>query len=122
MTSGETEYMIPQIYFYYTKNNIYLETWNLFYYGSARTTVDQKFFYGRYFMKLSGVLDWVSFGPQVEVTYDFDDQLDDSITSLSIGGRISLPYGEVNSFEIFLGAETKDENRFTSRFSFIRYF
>lgn len=122
MKSGETEYFMPQIYFYYRKDNIYIETWNILSQGTASNTNDEQKFNGRYFMKVSGIVDWMSFGPQIEFTYDFDDDLDEHVTSLPVGARLSFPYGNINFMEFFLGIETKDDNKFTSRVTFIKYF
>ncbi|MBN2280829.1 MAG: hypothetical protein JXQ65_09620 [Candidatus Marinimicrobia bacterium] len=122
VNSGETEYLMPQLYFYYTKNNFYFESWNIFSYGSAAPTDGEKFFYGRHFVKFSGILEWMSFGPQAEFVYDFDEQLEENLTSVALGGRISFPYGEGNSFDVFAGPDIKNDNGITMRLTFVRYF
>lgn len=121
-TTGETEYLMPQLYSYYTHKEIYVETWNIFSYGTAGITKEEILFNGRYFIKISGLVEWLSLGPQFEFTYNFDSNLDESVTSMPVGGRFSFPYGENNSLDFFLGVETKNKNQITSRVTFMRYF
>jgi len=122
LSSGETEYLLPQLYFYSSMDKLYFEAWNIYGHGVLASTKDYPYFYGRYYATYS-LTDWLAIGPQVELTMDLSDDAEESLASLQFGGAISFPtYGENNSILVFLGVDNKADNHMVSRFTFVRYF
>lgn len=116
---------IPQFYVYWTLGELYLESWEMVYIG-LRDESEPNSFYDRTFL-LYPLSDAVSVGPQVELSLNLEDTEDgsDKLTSLVIGGRVNLGYGENNTLGLFLGYETKEEVRgendgISGRFTFVR--
>ena len=60
-------------------------------------------------------------GPQVEVTIGLGD--DGGLSSMVVGGRANVGYGENNTLGVFVGFETQkgdDETGLTGRMTFVR--
>jgi hypothetical protein len=122
----EVPIFIPQLYIYWTLNQLYLESWQNAYFG-LKDESDPNSFYNRTFL-LYSLNDTFSIGPQVEPSLNLEDTDDesDTLTSLVIGGRVNIGYGESNTLSLFLGYEAKEEARgeldgITGRFTFVRY-
>lgn len=116
---------IPQFYVYWASGNLYLESWEVVYIGLKDESAPNSF-YDRTFL-LYSLSDAFSIGPQVEVSLNLEDTEDgsDTLTSLAVGARANLGYGESNTLGLFLGYETKEEARgendgIVGRFTFIR--
>ena len=116
---------VPQFYVYWASGKLYLESWEMVYIG-LRDESPPNSFYDRTFLlySLSGAL---SVGPQLELSLNLEDTEDgsDTLTSLAVGPRANLGYGEGNTLGLFLGYETKEEARgendgIVGRFTFIR--
>lgn len=79
-------------------------------------------FYTRDFV-LYSINDTIAIGPQVEATIELGD--DGGLSSLVVGGRINLGYGENNTLGIFVGYETQleedsEDTGLTGRMTFVR--
>lgn len=121
LSSGETEYFLPQVYFYSTLSNLYFEAWNMYYHGMTSNTRDFPFFYGRYFLKIS-INNNISVGPYAELTVDLAENATKRISSLPVGMVFGIPYGEGNSLDFFIGSDTQNYNQFHTRITFIHSF
>ncbi len=89
MSTGEKDYLLPQIYFYSTTPNLYLELGNMYYLGTSSLTKDDPFYYGRYIAKLN-LSKSITFGPQVELTVDLAEGVDERVSSLVLGGVVDF--------------------------------
>ena len=119
--SGRIDYMMAELYLYSTLGKWYGEGWNLYYAGMTDATRDYPFFYGRYFL-LYQATPWLAIGPHAEFNLDLSDQAPRTLTNFQVGGALRVPYGEKNTFLVFLGVDTRQDNRFVTRISFTRYF
>ena len=91
----------PQLYMYWTLGKLYIESWEIAYIGLKDESPPNSF-YNRTFL-LYSLNDTFSIGPQAEISLNFEDTEDESdrLTSLVIGGRINLGYGENNTLGLF---------------------
>ncbi|HTE56219.1 MAG TPA: hypothetical protein VK698_35445 [Kofleriaceae bacterium] len=112
----------------YDSPSLYFESWLEMTFGSTFVDGAEDLFHTRNFAlyKVNPTL-WI--GPQVEVNYGFTQA--DKITSLPVGGQISLGYGKESRLSVFLGYETEepidpttgeatDSDRLAGRFTFVR--
>ena len=118
----------PLVTTIYDSPALYFESWLEMTFGSTFTEGAEDLFHSRNFLlyKVNPTL-WL--GPQVEVNYGVKQAED--VTSLPIGGQISLGYGKENRLSLFLGYETveqmdpatgdpMDSDRLAGRFTFVR--
>jgi len=105
---------LPQLYIYWTLGKLYLESWEIAYLGlkDEKDESEPNLFYNRTFL-LYSLNDTFSVGPQAEIYLNLEDTEDESdrLTSLIIGGKINLGYGENNTLGLFLGYEAKEAAR-----------
>jgi hypothetical protein len=121
LTSGKVDYWMPQLYLYSTVGKYNFEGWNIFSLGASDATKDQTLCYGRYFITWA-LASWFGLGPHVEYTLDLSKGAEETTTSLQYGAAMSLPYGTNNRLLTFIGIESKDDNRFLTRVTFLRNF
>lgn len=121
--------LAPQLYIYWTANKWYLESWENVYFG-LKDEYRPHYFSDRTFL-LYSLSDAFSLGPHAEVSLNLEDTPGDTtggvdkLTSLVVGGVVNLNYGKDNSLMVFLGRETKKEDRdgndgIAGRVTFIR--
>lgn len=65
--------------------------------------------YTRDFVLLQ-VIEALALGPQVELTYEFNNAAGDELASLPVGGRVNVNYGKDNTLGLFLGYETQADD------------
>jgi len=121
-TTNVTTLVAPQLFSILdlSDSDLYFESWIQFFFGSPFDEKGENLFYTRNFL-LYSLNDTISIGPQVEITASLGDESE--LTSLPIGGRINLGYGENNTLGIFLGYETKkadEADGITGRLTFVR--
>lgn len=121
VTSGRMLYILPELYIYGRFGKWYLEGWNLVYLGVQKDNKDYPFLNSRYFLTYA-VTGWLALGPHVEWTYDLSSDSNKRLRSLQVGGAFSFNYGKNNSFLVFTGVDTKADNRFVARFTFVHNF
>ena len=135
-----TTLVAPQLFGYFDFSPVYIEWWSQFFLNSvfgdedlALGTVDDdgnlvadpdtvqatgNTWYNRLFV-LFNVTENLSIGPQIEATIGLNDagKIPDedgelkALTSMPVGGQVSLGYGENNTLGLFLGYETVKEAR-----------
>jgi hypothetical protein len=124
---------VPQFYTFLTAGSIYFESWIQAFLNSPFDDEVEDAFYTRNFV-LYSLSDVVSVGPQIEPLIDLDGD-NSGLTSLPVGGRINLAYGDDNTLGLFLGYELKEDARKTmddegkevdldgivGRFTFVRF-
>ncbi len=123
----------PQLYTIVDIGPIYFESWiQTFIYDDDRSGA-QDALYTRNFL-LYKAAEGFAIGPQVELNVGLADSepgADDSgeLTSLAIGGRINVHYGENNTLGLFIGTDTEAELtnadgddlfEWVGRFTFVR--
>jgi hypothetical protein len=121
--------LVPQLFTIIDASAIYFESWIQGYLNSATEyRGGANSLYTRDFILLK-VSDDFRIGPQCELTIALNDGakgLDgDAITSLQVGGRVNVAYGEKNTLGLFVGTETDDDSRLgnddiVGRFTFVR--
>ncbi len=120
--NGPTTLIAPQLFTYLTAGSIYFESWIQAFLNSPFDEEGADSFYTRDFI-LYSINDTVAIGPQVEATIDLGD--DGGLSSLIVGGRINLGYGENNTLGLFVGVETQldddsEDTGLTGRMTFVR--
>ncbi len=136
-----TTLVAPQLFGYFDFSPVYIEWWSQFFLNSVfgnedlalSGTVDDdgnlvadpdtaqatgNTWYNRLFV-LFNVTENFSIGPQIEATIGLNDagKIEDedgelkALTSMPVGGQVSLGYGENNTLGLFLGYETVKEAR-----------
>ena len=141
--NSPTTLIAPQLFTYLTAGPISFESWiqgffNTPFEGDSETDdhdhdhdseehtdeeeSDGDFFYTRNFI-LYSLTDNIAIGPQVEATIDLGD--DGGLSSLIVGGRINMAYGENNTLGLFVGFETQmdedsEDSGITGRMTFVR--
>ncbi len=147
--NGPNSLIAPQLFTYLTAGSISLEWWIQGFFNTpfnddgevvnheigdddsvthmveADPIVDS--FYTRIF-PLYSITDNIAIGPQLEATFELGD--DGGISSLPIGLRLNLGYGENNTLGLFVGYETQpaeddegneiEQTGFTGRMTFVR--
>lgn len=119
----------PQLFTIFDQDKLYVESWiqvflnDLFNDGAADSAYTRNFV-------LYKATDQLHIGPQVEVTYQLNDTMDEDgtmtesgLTSLPIGARVNLGYGENNTLGLFLGYDTEaadGSDGVAGRFTFVR--
>lgn len=121
LASGKVDYWMPQLYLYSTVGKFNFEGWNIVSFGASDTTKNQILYYSRYFTTWL-LTSWLAMGPHVEFTIDLSPDVAKRINSLQIGAALSWPYGTNNRLLTFIGVESKDDNRFLTRVTFLRNF
>lgn len=121
-----TTLIAPQLFTIFSKDKLYFESWVQLFFNSPFADGAGDDFYTRNFF-LYQVNDEVSVGPQVEITYRLNSEegmngFDSGVSSLPIGGRINLGYGNNNTLGLFVGYETEDTggDNIAGRFTFVR--
>lgn len=107
---------------------LYFESWLQMTFGSAFTDGAEDLFHSRNFLlyKVNSTL-WL--GPQVEVNVGVTQA--EEVTSLPVGGQISLGYGKDSRLAVFLGYDTVEpmdpttgapmnSDRLAGRFTFVK--
>jgi hypothetical protein len=118
----------PLVTTIYDSPAVYFESWLQMTFGSAFTDEAEDLFHSRNFLlyKVNPTL-WL--GPQVEVNYGVTQA--EEMTSLPVGGQLSIGYGKENRLSLFLGYDTveqmdpatgepMDSDRLAGRFTFVR--
>ncbi len=114
----------PQLFTYLTAGSIYFESWIQGFFNTPFDYGDDSL-YTRNFI-LYSLNDTVAIGPQVEVTIGVGGLADDyesGLSSMVVGGRANVGYGENNTLGVFVGFETQkgdDETGLTGRMTFVR--
>lgn len=121
LTSGKVDYWMPQLYFYSTVGKFNFEGWNIVSFGASDTTKNQILYSSRYFTTWV-LTSWLAMGPHIEFTIDLSPNVARRINSLQYGAAMSCPYGTNNQLLTFIGVESKDNNRFVARVTFLRNF
>lgn len=117
--NGPSSLIAPQLFTYLTAGSIYFESWIQGFFNSPFDYGDDSI-YTRDFI-LYSLNDTVAIGPQVEVTIGLGDE--GGLSSMVVGGRASIGYGENNTLGIFVGFETQKEDEdtgLTGRMTFFR--
>lgn len=141
--NGPSSLIAPQLFTYLTAGSIYFESWIQGFFNtpfnedgqvvnheiedkSGKHTVEDDLIidsiYTRDFI-LYSVTDNIAIGPQVEATIELGD--DGGLSSLIVGGRINMAYGEDNTLGLFVGVETQmeedsEDTGLTGRMTFVR--
>jgi len=116
---GPSSLIAPQLFTYLTAGSIYFESWIQGFFNSPFDYGDDSI-YTRDFV-LYSLNDTIAVGPQVEVTIGLGD--DGGLSSMVVGGRANVGYGENNTLGIFVGFETQkadDETGLTGRMTLFR--
>ena len=116
---GPSSLIAPQLFTYLTAGSIYFESWIQGFFNSPFDYGDDSI-YTRDFVLLS-LNDTIAVGPQVEVTIGLGD--DGGLSSMVVGGRANVGYGENNTLGVFVGFETQKEDEetgLTGRMTFVR--
>ncbi len=119
---SRTESLIaPQLFTVVDLAPIYFESWIQVFFNDMFVEGATDAFYTRNFV-LVQVIDALALGPQMELTYEFNNAADDELSSLPVGGRVNVEYGEDNTLGLFLGYETQagDGPALAGRFTFVR--
>ena len=119
VANGPSSLIAPQLFTYLTAGSIYFESWIQGFFNSPFDYGDDSI-YTRDFV-LYSINDTLAIGPQVEVTIGLGDE--GGLSSMVVGGRANVGYGENNTLGVFVGFETQkgdDETGITSRMTFVR--
>ncbi len=124
--NGPSSLIAPQLFTYLTAGSIYFESWIQFFFNTPFDYGDDSL-YTRDFV-LYSVTDNIAVGPQVEVGLTLKGMEEDTETGLSslvVGGRINMAYGENNTLGLFVGVETQmeedsEDTGLTGRMTFVR--
>lgn len=122
----KTVSLVPQLYTIVNSEMLYFESWVQVFLNSP--FFDERVpdvFYTRDFLVYQ-VDDLIAIGPQAELSYTMNDEagrFESGVSSLPVGGRINLAYGENNTLGLFLGYDLEapeGADALTGRFTFIR--
>ena len=104
-TQSVVAIVAPLLTTIYDSPKLYFESWLQFTFGSPFADGAEDLFHTRNFAlyKLNESL-WA--GPQLEVNYGFAEA--HAITSMPVGGQVSVGYGKDNRLSLFLGYETRE--------------
>ncbi len=102
---GPSSLIAPQLFTYLTAGSIYFESWIQGFFNSPFDYGDDSL-YTRDFI-LYSVNDTIAIGPQVEATIGLGDE--GGLSSLVVGARANVGYGENNTLGIFVGFETQPQ-------------
>lgn len=124
--NGPNSIIAPQLFTYLTAGSIYFESWIQFFFNTPFDYGDDSL-YTRDFV-LYSITDNIAVGPQVEVGLTLKGMEEDTETGLSslvVGGRINMAYGENNTLGLFVGLETQladdsEDSGLTGRMTFVR--
>lgn len=122
--NGPNSLIAPQLFTYLTAGSIYFESWIQFFFNTPFDYGDDSL-YTRDFL-LYSITDNIAIGPQVEVGLTLsglEEETETGLSSLVVGGRINLGYGENNTLGLFVGYETQkadEETGLTGRMTFFR--
>ncbi|MBN1655508.1 MAG: hypothetical protein JXA30_17205 [Deltaproteobacteria bacterium] len=108
----------PQLFTIVDSSWLYFESWIQIFFNEVFIDGATDSFYTRNFL-LVKTFDFIAIGPQVEITYEFNNAAGDELASLPLGGRVNVGYGENNTLGLFLGYDLKAE-QLAGRFTFIR--
>ena len=116
-----TTLIAPQLFTIVELSAIYFESWIQVFLNDMFTEGATDSFYTRNFV-LFQALDALALGPQIELTYEFNNAAGDELASLPVGGRVNVEYGENNTLGLFLGYETQTDDgpALAGRFTFVR--
>lgn len=129
-TQNLASLIAPQLFTIVDLDQVYFESWiQLFFNGMFDDSVGDVAYTRNFALYKAGKK--IAVGPQVEVSYQLDDVMDDTgmvastsgVTSLPVGGRVNLGYGKNNTLGLFLGYDTKaadGSDGVAGRFTFIR--
>ena len=121
---GPSSLIAPQLFTYLTAGSIYFESWIQGFFNTP-FDYDDDSLYTRNFI-LYSLNDTVAIGPQVEVGITLatlDEEGETGLSSMVVGGRANVGYGENNTLGVFVGFETQkgdDETGLTGRMTFVR--
>ncbi len=104
-----TTLIAPQLFTILDLDFIYFESWIQGFLYSPFTEGADNDLYTRNFL-LAKLSDDFHVGPQMEATLALNNDRD-TLSSLPVGGRINLAYGENNLLGLFLGYETQEDAR-----------
>jgi len=104
-----TTLIAPQLFTILDLDMIYFESWIQGFLYSPFTEGADNDLYTRNFL-LAKLSDDFHIGPQMEATLALNNDRD-TLSSLPVGGRINLAYGENNLLGLFLGYETQEDAR-----------
>jgi hypothetical protein len=104
-----TSLIAPQLFTILDLDMIYFESWIQGFLYSPFTEGADNDLYTRNFL-LAKLSDDFHIGPQMEATLALNNDRD-TLSSLPVGGRINLAYGENNLLGLFLGYETQEDAR-----------
>lgn len=117
----QTTYIVaPQLFTIVDTQWIYFESWIQTFFNDVFIDGGTDYFYTRNFI-LVKPLAFIAAGPQIELTYEFNNPADEDekLASLPIGGRVNVGYGENNTLGLFLGYDVQAE-QLAGRFTFVR--
>jgi len=121
MTTGQTNYIMPEIFAFYDSGKNHAQLWNFYYHGVGKSTKDTPFYYGRYFYKRD-LSESFAAGVQAELAYDLSED-GAGIASLPVGLKADWVYGKGNTLGCFVGVDTESENNnVVTRVTFVRNF
>ncbi len=124
--NGPNSIIAPQLFTYLTAGSIYFESWIQGFFNTSFDYGDDSL-YTRDFI-LYSVTDNIAIGPQVEVSLTLsglEEETETGLSSLVVGGRINMAYGENNTLGLFVGLETQmeedsEDSGLTGRMTFVR--
>jgi hypothetical protein len=124
--NGPSSLIAPQLFTYLTAGSIYFESWIQGFFNTPFDYGDDSL-YTRDFL-LYSLNDTVAIGPQVEagiILKGLEEETETGLSSLVVGGRINLGYGENNMLGLFVGVETQldddsEDSGITGRMTFVR--
>ena len=124
--NGPSSLIAPQLFTYLTAGSIYFESWIQGFFNTPFDYGDDSF-YTRDFL-LYSLNDTIAIGPQVEASLilkGLEEETETGLSSLVVGGRINLGYGENNTLGLFVGFETQlpedsEDSGLTGRMMFFR--
>ena len=117
----QATYLIaPQLFTIVDTQWIYFESWIQTFFNDVFIDGGTDYLYTRNFI-LVKPLKFLAVGPQIELTYEFNNPSDEDekLASLPIGGRVNVGYGENNTLGLFLGYDVQAE-QLAGRFTFVR--
>lgn len=124
--NGPNSLIAPQLFTYLTAGSIYFESWIQGFFNTPFDYGDDSL-YTRDFV-LYSITDNIAIGPQVEVALTLkglEEETETGLSSLVVGGRINMAYGENNTLGLFVGLETQleedsEDSGLTGRMTFVR--
>jgi hypothetical protein len=115
-----TYIIAPQLFTIVDTQWVYFESWIQTFFNDVFIDGGTDYLYTRNFI-LVKPLEFFAVGPQIELTYEFNNPSDEDekLASLPIGGRVNVGYGENNTLGLFLGYDVQAE-QLAGRFTFVR--